>query len=314
MTGNGEVIFGIALTTSAQQTVIENVGFYDFVDAGVNISVPNVTVTGCYGTSPILIDIGYDSSTMKIEGNSCPIWIYPSATEEQLAYLKEKNPDSPQIIAITKTPSGGGSVAAGSDLASSVSADHPTTMFLEEGEYNIASAVTMQSGSNIIGKEGSVINAQEEITAGTAGDNTPVTLQKVNIKFENSNANTRVIDAFSPISYEGGSVTAPETTTIAIALNNSTSGSVIKDVTFSGMICAVNISTPDFTLENCTAEEGSKFYMDVLYVDGQSNFINCTGKLEIYELTTTSEDSAQQEIINKIKATSPGLEVEFVTE
>ena len=225
----------------------------------------------------------------------------------------DPTPDVPTPGPDPSDPSDPNTVPAGSDLSGNVSPDQPTTMLLEEGEYRITSAVTMQSGSKIVGKEGSVINAQEEITAGTADDNTPVILQKVNIKFENSDANTRVIDAFSPLSYEGGSVTASGTT-IAIALNNSTSGSVIKDVSFSGMTCAVNISTPDFTLENCTAEEGSKFYMDVLYVDGLSHFINCSGRLEIYEPTTTSDESEQKEIINKIKATSSSLDVEFVTE
>ena len=225
----------------------------------------------------------------------------------------DPTPDVPTPGPDPNDPSDPNTVPAGSDLSGNVSPDQPTTMLLEEGEYRITSAVTMQSGSKIVGKEGSVINAQEEITAGTADDNTPVILQKVNIKFENSDANTRVIDAFSPLSYEGGSVTASGTT-IAIALNNSTSGSVIKDVSFSGMTCAVNISTSDFTLENCTAEEGSKFYMDVLYVDGQSHFINCSGRLEIYEPTTTSDESEQKEIINKIKATSSSLDVEFVTE
>ena len=96
------------------------------------------------------------------------------------------------------------------------------------------------------------------------------------------------------------------------ALNNSTAGSVIKDVNFSGMVCAVNISTPDFTLDNCVAEEGSKFYLDVMYVDGQSNFIDCLGLLEIYEPNTTSDESEQQAIIAKIHETSPRLVVKFV--
>ena len=312
--GNGTAVFGIALTNSAQKAVIDNVGFDNFVDAGINVSIPDVTIMNCYGSSPILVDIGYNPSTMKIENNSCPIWIYPSATEEQLADLRTKNPESPQIIVITKTPSGGGTVSTGSDLSTNVSGTQPATMFLEEGEYSISSAMTMAAGSNVIGKKGSIIKSSDEITAGSSTANSPVTLQNLNIEFSHSTADTRVIDAFSPIHFEGGSVTTSGSTktTIAVALNNSTAGSVIKDVNFSGMVCAVNISTPDFTLDNCVAEEGSKFYLDVMYVDGQSNFIDCLGLLEIYEPNTTSDESEQQAIIAKIHETSPRLVVKFV--
>ena len=52
--------------------------------------------------------------------------------------------------------------------------------------------------------------------------------------------------------------------------------------------------------------------MDVPYIEGQSNFINCTGKLEIYAQNTTTVESEQQDIINKIKATNPELDVKFV--
>ena len=163
-------------------------------------------------------------------------------------------------------------------------------------------------------EKGSIIKSSDEITAGSSTANSPVTLQNLNIEFSHSTADTRVIDAFSPIHFEGGSVTTSGSTktTIAVALNNSTAGSVIKDVNFSGMVCAVNISTPDFTLDNCVAEEGSKFYLDVMYVDGQSNFIDCLGLLEIYEPNTTSDESEQQAIIAKIHETSPRLVVKFV--
>ena len=310
VTGNGNSVFGIVLTVEANGAKIDGLELNGFKDAGINVSTGNIEITNCSGSSPIIIDIPYDGSTMKIEGNSCPIWLYPSADSATIEVLKELNPEA-QVIAISKTPSTG-SVDPGN---LEISDSETTTAFLQDGSYSIAEASSLVAGSSIIGSDGTEVSSSAEITVGVQGNSTVTTLQNMDIS-SSVTGNTRVLDVWSPIVFENGTVTTTaeddSKTTIAIALNNSTAGSVIRNVEFSGMVCAVNISTADFILEDCVAEEGSKFYMDVPYVEGSSQFINCRGLLEMYAPNVSADDSEQERIKQDILKTSPDLEIMFV--
>ena len=216
LTGNGNTIFGIALNVAAQNTTIQNVEMNGFLDAGINVSTNTVTITGCSGTSGIMIDIPY-SDTMKIENNTCPIYILKSvATDEAIATLKEKNPEA-TVLSISTTPSLG-SIASGGDINTALGTKDEAYL-AADGEYTVSSALNLEGGKSIIGQEGSKITLSNKISTTQDGNITePLTISGVDIDVTGENKDAPAINSYPALILEDSTINATDTTTIAVAV------------------------------------------------------------------------------------------------